>query len=75
MENTSYSQKLHIPASPSDQESLTINSGQHATTLSLKYMQQPGIPYSLLPSNPTPNIQFLLIPAYSGIRNITCMAK
>ncbi len=35
-ENTSYSQKLHIPASPSEQESLTINAGQPATTLFLK---------------------------------------
>jgi len=39
-ENTSYSQKLHIPASPSEQESLTINFGQPATTLFLKYIPQ-----------------------------------
>jgi hypothetical protein len=38
-ENTSYSQKLHIPASPSDPESLKI--------------------------------RFLVIPAYSGITNIS----
>ncbi len=44
IENTSYSQKLQIPASPSDQEFLTINSGQTETTLSLKYMPQPGSP-------------------------------
>jgi hypothetical protein len=41
-ENTSYSQKLHIPASPSDPESL--------------------------------HIRFLVIPAFSGIANISWMA-
>ncbi len=46
LENTSYSQKLHIPASPSDQESLTTSSGKPETTLSPKYMPQPGIPDS-----------------------------
>jgi len=74
-ENTSYSQKLHIPASSYDQEFLTINSGQSATALSLKCKPQPGIPYSQLLSNPTLNIRFLVIPAYSGIRNISWRAN
>ncbi len=43
LENTSYSQKLHIPSSPSEPESL--------------------------------DIRFLVIPAYSGITNISWMAK
>jgi len=35
-ENTSYSQNLHIPASSSDPESLTINSGKPETTVPSK---------------------------------------
>jgi Ser/Thr protein kinase RdoA (MazF antagonist) len=44
--NTSYSQKLHFPASSCDPESLTISSGKPETTLSLTHMPQTGIPYS-----------------------------
>ncbi len=69
-ENTSYSRKLHIPALPISPEHLTTNSGIPRTTVYLKYKVPPGIPASQLHPNPTLNMQFLHIPADSGIANI-----